>query len=58
MDVNCWDGEKNVAYSIYYDSQFLQRPNAVNLKEEIFSGIKNLDMWKFLDLGMNGPITN
>ena len=44
MDVNYWDGEKNVAYSIYYDSQFLQRPNAVNLKEEIFSGIKNLDM--------------
>ena len=50
MDVNIYycDGEKNVAQSVYYDSRFLQRRNAVNLKREILNAIKYLVMGKFL----------
>ena len=60
MDVNIcyWDGEKNGAQSVYYDSRFLQRPNAVNLKEEILNAIKNLDIGKFLHLSIDGPNAN
>ena len=60
MDVNiCYcDGEKNVAQSVFYDSQFLQRRNAVNLKGEILNAIKYLVMGKFLHLGMDGLSTN
>ena len=42
-------------------SQFItihERPNAVNLKEEILNAIKDLGMGKFLHLGMDGPSTN
>ena len=60
MDVNIYycDGEKNVAQSVYYDSRFLQRRNAVNLKREILNAIKYLVMGKFLHLGMDGLSTN
>ena len=60
MDVNIryCDGEKNVAQSVYYDSRFILRPNAVNLKEELLNAIKNWDMGKFLPLGVGGPSTN
>lgn len=55
MNVNIcyWDGGKNVAQSVYYDSQFLQMPNAVNLKKEVLNAIKDLDTGKFLHLGMD-----
>ena len=60
MDVNIcyWDGEKNVAQSVYYGSRFILRPNAVNLKEELLNAVKDLDVGKFLHLGMDGPSTN
>ena len=60
MDVNIryWGGEKNVALSVYYDSRFILNPNAVNLTEELLNAIKDLDMGKFLHLGMDGPNTN
>ena len=60
MNVNIcyWDGGKNVAQSVYYDSQFLQMSNAVNLKKEVLNAIKDLDMGKFLHLGMDEPRTN
>ena len=50
--------KKNVAQSVYYDSWFLQKLNAVNLKEEILNAFEGLDMGKFLHLGMDGPSTN
>ena len=49
---------KNVAQSVYYDSQFLQRPNIVYVKEEILIAIKDLDMGKFFHWGMDGPRMN
>ena len=58
VNIRCWDGEKNVAQSVYYNLRFLQRPNVVNLKEEIMIAIKDLPMGKFLHLGMDGPSTN
>ena len=60
IDVNIryWDGEKNVAQSVYYNLRFLQRPNVVNLKEEIMNAIQYVDVGKFLHLGMDGPSTN
>ena len=58
MDVNicyCYqNGQKNVAQSVYQDSRFLQMPDVVNLKEEILNAIKDLDLGKFLHLGMDG----
>ena len=33
-------------------------PNAVSLKEELLNAIKDLDIGKFLHLGMDGPSTN
>ena len=52
MDVNIryWGGEKNVALSVYYDSRFILKLNAVNLTEELLNAIKDLDMGKFLHL--------
>ena len=60
MDVNIrfWDSEKKIAQSVYYDSKFLLRPNAPNLKEAIFDSIKALSLGKFLHLAMDGPSTN
>ena len=58
VNIGCWAGEKNVAQSVYYDSRFLQRPNAVNIKEEILNAIKDLDMGTFLHPGMDEPNTN
>ena len=39
-------------------SRFLQKPNAVNLKEKISNAIKDLDVEKSLHLGMDEPSTN
>ena len=60
MDVNIrfWDSEKKIAQAVYYDSKFLLRPNAPNLKEAIFDSIKALSLGKFLHLAMDGPSTN
>ena len=60
MDVNIcyWDGKKNVAQSVYDNSQFLQRLNTVSLKEEILNAIKDLDRGKFLHLDRDGSSTN
>ena len=60
MDKNIryWDGGKNLAQSVYCGLRFVQRPNAVNIKKEVLSAIKDLDMGKFLHLGMDGPSTN
>ena len=60
MDVNIryWDNEKHIAQSVYYDSKFLLRPNAENLKGAILDAIKELELRKFLHLAMDGPSTN
>ena len=47
--------KKNVAQLLHYDSQFLQRPNAVCLKEEIVNSVEDVDMRKFLHLGHDRP---
>ena len=47
--------KKNVTQLLYYDSQFLQRPNAVCLKEEIVNSVEDVDMRKFLHLGRDRP---
>ena len=53
INICCWDGKKSVAQSVYDNSQFLQRSNTVNLKEEILNAIKDLYMGKFLHLGID-----
>ena len=60
MDLNIryWDGEKNVAQSVYYDLRFHQGPNAVSLTDEMLNAIKDLDTGKFLYLGMDRPSTS
>ena len=60
MDVNIrhWDNEKHIDQSVYYDSKFLLRPNAENLKGAILDAIKELELRKFLHLAMDGPSTN
>ena len=44
--------------SVYYNWRFPQRPNTANLKQEILNAIKDMDMGKFLHLGMDGPRRN
>ena len=60
MDVNIrhWNNNKNIAESAYLTSRMLLRPNADNLKDEIFASIDQLDKNKFLHLAMDGPSTN
>ena len=60
MDVNVryWNESKHIAESAYYDSKFVLRPNALNLKEELLKAIEDLSIRKFIHLGMDGPSTN
>ena len=60
MDVNIryWCNIKNIAESAYLTSRMLLRPNAENLKDELFASIDQLDKNKFLHLAMDGPSTN
>ena len=60
MDVNIryWCNIKNIAESAYLTSRMLLRPNAENLKDELFASIDQRDKNKFLHLAMDGPSTN
>ena len=50
--------KKNIVETSYLDSKFLLRPSSENLKCELVASIAGLDMFKFLQLSMDGPNTN
>ena len=58
MDINIryWNGIR--AESSYFESQFLYRPNALNLTNSLLASIDGLELCKFLHLAMDGPNTN
>ena len=60
MDVNIrfWNNIKNIAETSYLTSKFLLRPNAQNLKEDIFASLEPLEKGKFIHLSMDGPTVN
>ena len=60
MDINIryWNEIKYIAETTYLTSRFLLRPNAENLKDELFAGIEMLEKSKFVHLSMDGPTTN
>ena len=60
MDINVryWDTEQNVAVTRYFDSAFLDRPNASNLLESLQESTKPIPGEKFLQLAMDGPNVN
>lgn len=60
MDVNIrfWNNIKNIAETSYLTSKFLLRPNAENLKKDIFASLEPLEKSKFIHLSMDGPTVN
>ena len=59
MDVNVhyWE-KKNIAVTRYFDSAFLDRPNASNLLDSLQESTNILPGEKFLQLAMDGPNVN
>lgn len=60
MDVNIkfWDEMTGMVQTRYFDSQFLNRPNASNLLESIVTAKRELNDEKLLQLAMDGPTVN
>ena len=60
MDVNIriWNEKTNLAETRYFDSHFIERPNADNLLERIQESTKTLNEECFLQLSMDGPNVN
>ena len=60
MDINVcyWDTKKNIAVTRYFDSAFLDRPNASNLLDSLQESTKPLAGEKSLQLAMDGPNVN
>ena len=56
MDINIlWDTKKNIAVTRYFDSAFLDRPNASNLLDSLQKLSKPIPGKKFIQLAMDGP---
>ena len=60
MDINVcyWDTKNNIAVTCYFDSVFLDRPNASNLLDSLQESAKQIPDKKFLQLAMDGPNVN
>ena len=60
MDVNIrhWDSTERKVKTHYFDSQFLQRPNADNFLDSVNVSIAKLKQDAFLHLAMDGPNVN
>ena len=60
LDVNVrfWNECRNIVKTRYYDSKFLDRPNAENLFESIRDASNGLRQENFLQLAMDGPNLN
>ena len=60
MDVNIsyWDSTEHKVKTCYFDSQFLERPNADNLLDSINVSTAKLKEDSFLHLTMDGPNVN
>ena len=58
ITVHYWDTKKNIAVTRYFESVFLDRPNASNLLDSLQESTKPLQGEKFLQLGMDGPNVN
>ena len=56
MDINVcyWDTKKNIAVTHYFDSAFLDRPNASNLLDSLQESTKPSPDKKFLQLAVDG----
>ena len=60
MDINVcyWDTKNNIAVTCYFDSVFLDRPNASDLLDSLQESTKQIPDKKFLQLAMDGPNVN
>ena len=53
-----WDDVKNLVQTRYFDSKFLQCPNAEMLFEKIKESLTELDESRLIRLSMDGPSVN
>ena len=58
MSNGSWNELRNIFDTRYYDSKFLERPNAENLFESIKDASKELRQENSLQLAMDGPNIN
>ena len=60
MNINVcyWDTKKNIAVTRYFDSGFVDRPNASNLQDSLQESTKPIPCEKFLQLAMDDPNVN
>ena len=58
VQIRFWDEETSSVTTRYFDSQFLSRPNALNLVNAINAAVIDLDKSKMIHLSMDGPNTN
>ena len=58
VNVRLWNECRNIVKTRYYDSKFLDRPNAENLFESIRDASNGLRQENFLQLAMDGPNVN
>ena len=53
-----WDDVKNLVQTQYFDSNFLQHPNAEMLFEKIKESLAELDESRLIQLSMDSPSVN
>ena len=60
MNINVcyWATKKNIAVTRYFDSGFVDRPNASNLLDSLQESTKPIPCEKFLQLAMDDPNVN
>lgn len=58
VQVRFWDNASNLAATRYLDSQFLHRPNAINLVKALDAALTELNVSLMIHLSMDGPNTN
>ena len=58
VSVRCWDDKVQMVKTRYFDSQFLERPNADNQLESIKLNTESLRNESLLQLAMDGPNVN
>ena len=56
--VRFWNESRNIVKTRYYNSKFLEKPNAENLFESIKDETNALRQENFLQLAMDGPNVN
>ena len=57
VQIQYWNNALGLAWTRYFDSQYMLRPNANNLVEALENSLINLNMARMIHLSMDGPNT-